>query len=73
MKSFVDFKTNNYQIAILNRQTPVEAKLFFSELNITPFAISGYISQENSYQEINKLIEKKIPLKIKKKPFLKSG
>ena len=71
MRSFIDFKTNNYQIAILNRQTPVEAKLFFSELNITPFSISGYISQENSYQEINKLIEKKIPLKIKKKPFYK--
>ena len=70
MRSFIDLKTNNYQIAILNRQIPVEAKLFFSELNITPFSISGYISKENSYQEINKLIEKKIPLKIKKKIFL---
>ena len=42
MKSLMDFKHNNHQLAILNRQTPEYSNVFFSELNITSFSTSGY-------------------------------
>ena len=69
MKSFIDFKFSNYQIAILNRQVPTDAKLFFDELNITPFSTAGHVSLENSFLDINKLIEKRIPSKIRNNLF----
>ena len=47
VKSLMDFKHNNHQLAILNRQVPEDSNLFFSELNITPFSTSGYVSFEN--------------------------
>ena len=69
MKSFIDFKLSNYQIAILNRQVPTNAKLFFNELNIIHFSIAGHVSLKNSFHDINKLIEKRIPSKIRNNLF----
>ena len=64
MKSLMDFKHNNHQLAILNRQAPEDSNVFFSELNITPFSTSGYVSSENSLKDISKLTEEKLPSKI---------
>jgi len=69
MKSLMDFKHNNHQLAILNRQAPEDSNVFFSELNITPFSTSGYVSSENSLKDISKLTEEKIPSKIRKNLF----
>ena len=39
MKSLMDFKHNNHQLAILNRQAPEDSNVFFTGLNITPFQL----------------------------------
>ncbi len=69
MESLMGFKHYNHQLAILNRKAPENANLFFSELNLTPFSTSGYVSSEDSFNEIIKLTEEKIPTKIRKKTF----
>ena len=69
MKSLTDFKKHNHQLAILNRKAPEDSNLFFSELNISPFSISGYVSLENSFKDISKLTEEKIPSNIKENLF----
>ena len=69
VKSLMDFKHNNHQLAILNRQVPEDSNLFFSGLNITPFSTSGYVSSENSLKDISKLTEGKLPSKIRKNIF----
>ena len=67
MKSLMDFKHNKHQLAILNRQAPEDSNVFFSELNITPFSTSGYVSLENSLNDISKLTEEKCFVYFKKK------
>ena len=69
MKSLTDFKKHNHQLAILNRKAPEDSNLFFSELNISPFSISGYVSLENSFKDISKLTEEKIPSNINENLF----
>ena len=73
VKSLMDFKHNNHQLAILNRQVPEDSNLFFSGLNITPFSTSGYVSSENSLNDIIKLTEEKFHQKLGKTYFLTIG
>ena len=69
VKSLMNLKHNKHQLAILNRQTPENSNVFFSELNITSFSTSGYVSLENSLNDISKLTEEKLPSKIRKNLF----
>ena len=69
MKSLMDFKHNNHQLAILNRQAPEDSNVFFSELNITPFSTSGYVSLENSLKTLASLQKKNFHQKLGKTYF----
>ncbi len=64
-----NFRKTKGQIGILKRKEPLEANSFFQELSKTPFSVSGFINQNNTYENINNLIRDKISKEIKCNPF----
>ena len=71
ISSIKDFKKTEAQLGILERKTPLEAELFFQKLYKFSFSTVGSVSQCRAKEDIQELLNDKIPKDIQLHPFYK--
>ena len=67
-----DLKSRKDQVAIFNRKSPKGYNIFFENLYVSPFSVSGIIEKNNAEKDIKKLLSPKISERIKKNEFYKN-
>lgn len=71
LNSLHNFKKTNRKIKTILRHKPSKSDLFFKKFNSIPFKIIGYVGINNTTSDIFKLLENKLPKKIKDSLFFK--
>ena len=67
-----DLKSRKYQVAIFNRKSPKGFNMFFENLCVSPFSVSGIIEKNNAEKDIKKLLSPNISERLKKSEFYKN-
>ena len=67
-----DLKSRKDQVAIFNRKSPKGFNIFFENLCVSPFSVSGIVKKNNAEKDIKKLLSPKISERLEKNEFYKN-